>query len=435
MKPLSFPVNIPESPVPEKEILTRVESILADSLNAAHPAYIGHMDSLPTTISVLGDLLASALNNNMLSQEMSPVFTQMETRLLKQFAALFGLGDAAGGVLVSGGSLANLHALAVARNVRFGAKENGVVRLDKRPVLFASEVAHTSIQKAAMLLGLGTSAVVPVVTNAKSQMDPSSLRRLIRRAELEDQTPFCVVATAGTTVTGNIDPLPEIHAIAREHGLWFHVDAAYGGALVLSGNERHRLGGIQHANSITFNPHKWLYVAKTCAMVLFGDAGQLESDFRIAAPYMKGGTEVTNLGEIGVQGSRRADVLKLWLSLQHIGRSGYGQLIDDAYRLTRHFVSEARLRSFLELASEPETNVVCFRGAPNWIPPERWDDWNLSLAEQLVSGGHAFLSLPTYRGRRFLRAVLLNPYATKEEVTGLFERIDSFALESIHNRQ
>jgi len=434
IRSLPFSVGIPESPVAEKEILARVESILADSMNAAHPAYIGHMDSIPTTISVLGDLVASAVNNNMLSQELSPVFTQMETRLTREFAALFGLGDAAGGVLVSGGSLANLHALAVARNVRFGSRENGVAGLGKRPVLFASEVAHTSIQKAAMLLGLGTSAVVPVVTNAKSQMDPTSLRRLIRRAELEDQTPFCVVATAGTTVTGNIDPLPEIHAIAREHGLWFHVDAAYGGALILSENERHRLGGIQHADSLTFNPQKWLFVAKTCALVLFENANQLERDFRIAAPYMKDGTEVARLGELSIQGSRRADVLKLWLSLQHLGRSGYARLIDDAYRRTQHFLREARLRSFLELASEPETNIVCFRGTPNWIPPDRWDDWNLSLTEHLAEGGHAFLSLPTYRGRRFLRAVLLNPYTTEEAVTRLFEQIDAFALESIHNR-
>jgi glutamate/tyrosine decarboxylase-like PLP-dependent enzyme len=434
IQPLSFPVNIPEGPVPEKEILARLEAVVSDSLNAAHPAYLGHMDSLPATLSVLGDLLASSLNNNLVSQETAPVFTQMETRLLKHFAALFGLGEAAGGVLVSGGSLANLQALAVARNARLGSKEKGLAGLAKRPVLFASEVAHPSIQKAAMILGLGTEAVVPVVTNAQSQMDPTSFRRLLRRAELEEQAPFCVVATAGSTVTGNIDPLPEIHAIAREHGLWFHVDAAYGGALIFSDNERHRLAGIQHADSLTFSPHKWLYVAKTCSMVLFGDANHLETDFRVAAPYSRAGAEATHLGERGVQDSRRADVLKLWLSLQHLGRSGYAQLIDDGYRRTRHFVQQARLRSFLELASEPETNLVCFRGTPNWIPPEGWDDWNLRLQAQLVAGGHAFLSLPTYRGRRFLRAVLLNPFTTEEVVTQLFEQIDAFALESIHGR-
>lgn len=225
-----------EAPVPEGELLEESRGLLVRSMNAAHPGYVGHMDSMPTTASVLGDLDASAVNNNMLSLEMSPAFSRLEVLLLRKFAGLFGLGGESGGVMAGGGSLANLQALAVARNVAFGgAKEGGIVGLTERPVILASDAAHTSVAKAAMLLGLGTDAVVAVATDASSRMDPAALRDGILRAEAEGGAPFCVVGTAGTTVTGSVDPLAEVGDVARERGLWFHVDAAYGGALAFSG--------------------------------------------------------------------------------------------------------------------------------------------------------------------------------------------------------
>jgi len=425
---LTDPISlIPDAPISEPELLIRLQTILALSMNAAHPGYIGHMDSLPTTMSILGDLVASALNNNMLSVEMSPVFTRLEPLLLKQVAALFGLGDQAGGVLLSGGTLANLQALAVARNMAFQSLEKGIVGLEKPPVLFVSEMAHTSLQKAAMLLGLGTSSVIRVATNADDQMDVESLRHQIEQALVAGQAPFAVVATAGTTTTGNIDPLDEIYQVAQENQLWFHVDAAYGGALVFSPQHRHRLAGIEHADSITFNPQKWLYIAKTCAMVLFKHASNLETAFRIQAPYMRSDDDLINLGGISVQGTRHADVLKLWLSLQHLGMSGYAQLINESYRLIEYFIEEVQSRSFLEMAVKPEMNIVCFRGVPDWVSVEKWDQWNADLQTYLLRTGEAFLSLPLYHGHRWLRAVLLNPYTDASRITNLFKCIDTFA--------
>lgn len=419
-------VCIPEASISETTLLEKLKTILAASMNAAHPGYIGHMDSMPTTMSILGDLVASALNNNMLSVEMSPVFSRLEPLLLKQFAALFGLGKQAGGVLLSGGTLANVQALAVARNVAFQSLEKGIVGLEKQPVLFASEVAHTSLAKAAMLLGLGTSSVIRVATNADSQMCVESLRHQIEQAKATGKAPFAVVATVGTTTTGNIDPLNEIYKVAQENKLWFHVDAAYGGALVFSTQHRHRLAGIEHADSITFNPQKWLYIAKTCVMVLFRDANNLGTAFRIQAPYMKDSDDLPNLGEISVQGTRHADVLKLWLSLQHLGKSGYAQLIDRSYHLTEYFIKEVQNRSFLEMAGKSEMNIVCFRGVPDWVLPEQWDQWNGDLQTYLLQTGETFLSLPLYCRHRWLRAVLLNPYTDENKITNLFKYVDTF---------
>ena len=418
-------VTIPESSQSQKDLLDDLETIVDGSMNPAHPGYIGHMDTMPTTVSVLGDLVASAVNNNMLSVEMSPVFSELEVQLTEIIASEFGLGPDAGGVLTSGGSLANLHALSVARNQAFDVHESGLVGLDREPVLFSSEVAHTSLQKAAMLLGLGTDAVVAVETDAHSRMKSASLAKAIERAERDGSAPFCVVATAGTTTTGNIDPLLPISDVADQHDLWFHVDAAYGGALVFSEAERGRLDGIGTADSVTFNPQKWCYVAKTCAMALFADADGLHENFRVGAPYMRGDDAIPNLGELSVQGTRRADVLKLWLTFQHLGSSGLEQLIDESYRLTTKICNRVVEHNALELASRPEMNIVCFRAVPNWCPPEQRDDLNSRLQGALLSEHDIFVSVPTYRDSWWLRVVLLNPFTGEDTIQRLFDGVDA----------
>ncbi|MBA4124129.1 MAG: aspartate aminotransferase family protein [Acidobacteria bacterium] len=423
-------LKISDDGIPEKEILDDLHRILSESMNPAHTGYIGHMDTMPTTFSILGDFAAAAVNNNMLSLEMSPVFSRLENALVKQTGRLFGLGENSGGLMIAGGSLANLQALAVARNFFFDSRENGVVGLEQQPVIFASEAAHTSILKAAMLLGLGTASVVKIKINRDSQMEAADLRQKIEQSKTEGKAPFCVVGTAGTTVTGNIDPLEEINLVAKEFKLWFHVDAAYGGALVFSEKYRHRLAGIEYADSITFNPQKWLYVAKTCAMVLFKDAGLLDSSFRVAAPYMRGGggdDELINIGERSVQGTHHADILKYWLSLQHIGKSGYSQLIDESYRLSTYLAEQIKSRAFLKIAGKPELNLVCFRGEPDWITLSGWDDWNARLQSYLLRQGSIFVSLPVYRESRWLRTVFLNPFTNEEIIDALMTNVDAFA--------
>ncbi|MEM6351577.1 MAG: pyridoxal-dependent decarboxylase [Cyanobacteria bacterium P01_D01_bin.14] len=420
---------VPAQPVDQSVLLDRVRSHLHHAMNAAHPGYIGHMDSIPTTASIVGDMMVAAVNNNLLSVEMSPLFSRLEPLVMGELAQMFGLGDQSGGVLVSGGSLANLQALAVARNRAFNAVKTGISGIEK-PVLFASEVAHTSMQKAAMLLGLGTDGVIPVATNVDSQIEPTDLKNKVEQARQRGQQPFAVVATAGTTVTGSIDPIAEIASIAQANQLWLHVDAAYGGAVVFSDNYRHQLAGIEQADSVTFNPQKWLYIAKTCASVLFKDFSQLQQQFRVAAPYMGDDDTLLNLGEFTVQGTRHADILKLWLSLQHLGRQGYASIIEHNYMLTEHFTAHVQQRPFLSLASQPQMNLICFRGKPNHLADNQWNHWNQDLQKYLLTAGHTFLSLPTYRGQRWLKAVLLNPFTTAAHIDALFEQIDLFFEQS-----
>ncbi|MGD1856700.1 MAG: pyridoxal phosphate-dependent decarboxylase family protein [Leptolyngbyaceae cyanobacterium] len=417
--------TLPKESVALEQLLEAAHTQLLHGMNAAHPGYIGHMDSIPTTLSIVGDLLVAALNNNMLSVEMSPVFSRLETLVLRQIAQLFGLGEQANGVLVSGGSLANLQALIVARNVAFDALEHGISS-GQNPVFFVSEVAHTSFKKAAMVMGLGTKAAIPVKTNQNSQIDITDLEVQLVQAKSQGQNPFAIVATAGTTVTGNIDPIAEIASIAQRHQLWFHVDAAYGGAVMFSKRYRHQLSGIELADSVTFNPLKWLYVAKTCAMVMFRQFDLLQHHFRVLAPYMHDHDDWPNLGEFTVQGTRHPDIFKLWLSLQHIGREGYSAIIDHNYALTKAFTAAVNARAFLTLASEPQMNLVCFRAEPAAVSSAQWDSWNHGLQQWLLAKGNTFLSLPTYRGQRWLKAVLLNPFTTLQQIESLFEHIDSY---------
>ena len=429
--------QIPERSVDIKVLFDWMRSHLRSAMNAAHPGYIGHMDSIPTTLSIVGDLLAAALNNNMLSVEMSPVFSRLEPLVMRQLAALFGLGPSAGGVMVSGGSLANLQALTVARNVAFNSVKKGIAGLDRQPVFFVSEVAHTSMQKAAMIMGLGADSAIALRTNPNSQVDPTDLADKLAKTEANGQIPFAIVATAGTTVTGSVDPIEEMGAIARNHHLWFHVDAAYGGALAFSPQHRPLLKGIDRADSITFNPQKWLYIAKTCATVLFKNFDILNQQFRISAPYMGENEQWPNLGELTVQGTRHPDILKLWLSLQHIGTSGYANIIRHNYALTAQFIKAIKARPVLVLASQPQMNLVCFRLAPQTVNPEQWDSLNSKLQRHLLAAppsksSPVFLSLPTYRGNRWLKAVLLNPYTQASTIDSLFESIDTF-INSIHS--
>ena len=426
---------IPERSVAADVLLEQVRSQIHYAMNAAHPGYIGHMDSIPTTLSVIGDLLVAALNNNMLSVEMSPVFSRLEPLVMRQLAAKFGLGAQAGGVMVSGGTLANLQALTVARNVHFDAVEKGLVGLTRQPVFFVSAAAHTSMQKAAMMMGLGSQAAIAIRTNANSQIDIADLKDRLAEAKQVNQQPFAIVATAGTTVTGNVDPIEEMGAIARQHNLWFHVDAAYGGALIFSPEHRHLLAGTSQADSITFNPQKWLYVAKTCATALFKNFDVLKQHFRILAPYMGDDEQWSNLGELTVQGTRHPDILKLWLSLQHIGTMGYAEIIRHSYALTSQFTSEIHSRPWLQLASQPQMNLVCFRLVPPWVDSDRLNDLNKQLQQYLLSlpdpAASVFLSLPTYQNQRWLKAVLLNPYTSSDTIRQLFVQINRFVREQV----
>ena len=418
--------QIPDISQTETEIKESLQEFYDLSMNPANPKYIGHMDSMPTLWAIIGDYVASALNNNLLSLEMSPVITQLEYSMTKQFTTLFVLPNSAGGVMLSGGTLSNLQALLVARNTKLNIKNGNIFSIKKEPVIFTSEHSHDSIQKIGMMIGIGTENVLKVKTDENSKIDISDLESQIKEQIKLGKQPFAIVATAGTTVSGNIDPLNEISVIAKKHDLWLHIDAIYGGAVIFSETYKHLINGIEKANSISYNPQKWMYVAKTCSMVLFRDFDKMVENFRIPAPYMKDQNSYINLGEISVQGTKYAEVVKLWLSLLSLGKNGYEQLIDYSFDLTKKFIEEVSKRNYLKLVSSPEMNLICFRGEPTNLNASELDSWNEKLQSYLVKETDFFLSLPKYKNSLWLRTVLLNPFLTHKHIENLFEHIDKF---------
>ncbi len=418
----------PEEGRPAEALLDEVAGVLSRGMNPAHPGYMGHMDTLASAIGIFSDAVVSSLNNNMLAWEMSPVFSEMEQRVMRWLCGLFGLGATSEdpdrrpvGHLVSGGTLANMTAMWVARNARGGAAmdEHG---LTAQPpyVFFASENAHFSFRKAANLLGLGREGWIEVPADELGRVRVDAMAKAVTLARAAGKIPFALVGIAGTTVTGSIDPLPEIAELAARENLWFHVDAAYGGAIAFSDALRPRLAGVERADSVTFNPQKWLFVPKTCASILFRDRREPERHLREAFVYgmsnrTTAGRTRVNLGEWTLQGTRRVDVLKLYLTLEHFGRARLARMIERQIDLARVFADAIEACPELELLHRPELNIVCFRyrGVPPW--PEWIDDdspldrINTRIQERIEESGVAWLSLPHYRRRTILRAVILHP--------------------------
>lgn len=420
---------IPDAPMSSDELFRRAAFLMCQSRNLPHPGYIGNMESLPTTMSVIGAMLMASTKNNMLAEEMAPFLTRIEPEVMRWFAARFGLGPNSGGGMLAGGTLANLQALTVARNARFGAKTTGIWGQKKAPVFFASEAAHSSLQKSAMTMGLGTSAVIAVRADANSRMDVADLDRKIQRSRDIGQEPFCVVATAGTTITGNIDPLADIAQVTRKHDLWLHTDAIYGGALIFSNLHAHRLGGIEESDSVTFNLHKWAYLGTTSSMVLFKDLSKLEDNFRISAPYMNDASRAPNLGELSLQGSRQADIISLLLTLQHLGLSEYGRLIDDRIELARYLYTRLQATGVIETAGQMDTNILCFRPRTSSVGTGN-DVLAAKLQAYLLHHKNLCLTLPLYRGTRWLKADILNPFTDKALMDELVDSVHAYILDA-----
>jgi glutamate/tyrosine decarboxylase-like PLP-dependent enzyme len=418
------------------EELLRVlrERVLPAVMNPAHPGYVGHMDSLSSTVGIFADAIVSACNNNMLSYEMSLLFTKMERAILDWATGCFGWGEEARGYLVSGGTLANLQAIWTARNVVTASgrdlAEEGTAGLPAS-VLIASEHAHYSFSKTANILGLGRRGLRRIAVGG-ARVAAREVEEAIAAVRREGARPFALIGIAGTTVTGAIEPLEELGALARRHGLWFHVDAAYGGSLILSPRFRARLQGCETADSITWNPQKWLFVPKACATLLYRDGSILEETVRERFLYGReqDTSERVNLGEYTIQGTRRVDALKLWLTLEHLGLETLSSLIERSIDRARWMADTIRESPGLELLAEPDLNIVCFRARPLGVDPSdgpRMDALQIAVQREVARLGHGWLSLPIYRGRRILRAVILHPRCDEARLRQILNDVERAA--------
>jgi aromatic-L-amino-acid decarboxylase len=344
----------------------------------------------------------------------------IEARVMRWLCDLLGYGPQSFGTLASGGSEANLIALKCARDgIAAGIKDRGVRTAPGELVMYASEQCHYSIDKSADILGLGREGVRKIPTDDHFHIIPGALREAIARDREAGLVPCCVVGVAGTTSTGVIDPLEELAEIARENHCWYHIDAAYGGALAFSPKYKDMLRGIDRADSITFDPHKWMFVPFSCGATLVRDGGRVLRDaFDMTPEYLsedRGGDDVEfDFFRYGQMGTRRFNSLKLWMAMKFMGRDGYAKTVEHQIALTQYLAEKIDALKDFQRVGEVETAVCCFRFLPTAdLDGSQIDRLQQDLQQTIERSGETWLTTTVLHGRRALR-VNINSFLTEQ---------------------
>jgi glutamate/tyrosine decarboxylase-like PLP-dependent enzyme len=424
---------LPESGSDPGPLLEQTARLLFDhSLFNAHPRFFGYITASPAPIGILGDFLASAVNPNVGSFVLAPAATEIESQTVRWIAELIGYPPDCGGLLVSGGNMANFVCFLAARAFTAGgagrASRAGGGGGDGRLRVYASVETHTWIQKAADLSGLGAASIRWIPTDAKLRMDVAALRRQLEADRADGDVPCLVVGTGGSVSTGAVDPLPDIAAVCREYGAWFHVDGAYGGFAAAAPEAPDDLRGLSQADSVAVDPHKWLYAPLEAGCALVRNAEALRSAFSYHPPYYHFDERATNYVDYGPQNSRGFRALKVWLALRHVGAAGYRRMIADDIRLSRAMAAAVSRHPDLELMTQ-DLSITTFRYVPRDLQStvrgeeleRHLDTLNRELLDRLQRGGELFVSNAVIGGRYALRACIVNFHTDLADVEALPE--------------
>ena len=430
------PGTAPTEPAAWSDVLDGWRTRLAPHLmNAFHPRTWGYFTPPPLFASVLGETLSQVAHQGVDVWEAGPVAAFVEEEVIRWLCDLVGYGPGSFGLLTSGGVMANFIALALARDLQLrrlrgsdhpprGAGLEGAR-------VYASDQAHFSVMRALDELGFPTETLVVVPSDDAFRLHGEPVAEAILRDRASGLTPFAIAAVAGSTNTGSVDLIGELAEVARREGLWFHVDAAYGAGARLSATAAARVPDLELADSVTVDPHKWMYQAYDIGGLVVRDGAQLEATFGRKRPeYYRGGDAPDdrdadhhdtagqlNFYRLGFEGTRRWRALKLWLSWQHLGTSGFGRLIDMNLELAGYLarvVNESA--DFEALPAEPELSVVCFRHRPPGLEGPELDAHQDRLQAALEASGDGWLSTTRLRGATYLRAGIMNWTSTTADV-------------------
>ncbi len=409
------------------ELLERTASLLFEySLFNGHPKFWGYITSSPAPLGVLGDFLASAVNANVSAWALSPVATEIEKQAVEWIARFMGY-PAGGGLMVSGGNMANQIGFLAAMREKAGPQlqEKGLQNLGKALCLYCSRETHTWIQKAAALYGLGLSSIRWVETDAEGRMRPGKLKESIEEDIQAGRQPFLVVGTAGTVSTGAVDPMADIAEICNQFNLWFHVDGAYGGFAVGLPEFQELFEGLNAADSIAVDPHKWLYAPLEAGCTLVKDPRHLTQAFSFHPPYYNFEQQELNYVDYGPQNSRGFRALKVWLSAHHLGEEGQRELIREDIRLAQYafelFSGQEDFETFTRHLS-----IATFRYVPPaWRPrlgeeavQARLNQLNEAILNRIEAGGDYFISKAIIGGKFALRMCIVNFRTTTGDIDG-----------------
>ncbi len=408
----------PEQPGDYGAVLARViADVLPYGARTDHPGYLAFIPSFTTWPAALAELTAAAANPYCGAWLESAGAAQVELEVIDWFRSWLGLPDGTAGVLVTGGSAANLTALLVAREAAGGPSPDSV--------LYVSDQAHSSLARTARAMGLRPQQVRVLPTDDRWRLLPGTVAAAVRADRSAGRIPFALCASAGSTNTGAVDPLAELAEVCAAEGLWLHVDAAYGGFAALTAMGQAVLAGLDRADSVTLDPHKWLYQPMECGCVLIRDGARLERTFAIHPDYLDGdaaqGAGEVNFADRGLQLSRGFRALKVWVTVQTFGLAAFRACIQRNLELAEY--AEALVRSHAELTlTAPATlGIVCFRREWPGCDEAETERRGTALAEELERGGTALVSTTRLAGRHAIRLCILNPTSSAEHVRRVIE--------------
>jgi aromatic-L-amino-acid/L-tryptophan decarboxylase len=418
------------------EVLDRVFREMVDKgFHVPSANYFGLMNPTPTYIGVVAEALVAALNPQLATVKRSQIASKIEHETIRWIGERVGWSGDFNGTFTSGGNEANFTGLALALAAKFpGYIDDGAVSIGGQPVFYASEEAHHSIDKSAGLLGIGRKALRRIAVNEQIQLDPGSLRQAIADDRRQGRLPFCVVATAGTTNSGAVDDLITISEICRQENLWLHLDGAYGGAAIFSDKHRHLVHGIELADSITIDPHKWLAVPLAAGVILTRHPEMLERAFAVAAPYMPKAAEAKGIdnSRISTQWTRRMNSLKLWLTLEVHGRKAYEEHIDRQMKLAEGFANWLRSSAHFELAAPQMLPIIAFRLKPSGLSNEQLASNHVQIVDKVTRDGTRWISETRVAGKSVLRMMVISYLTDERHLRALQQSLETVATALIH---
>jgi aromatic-L-amino-acid decarboxylase len=437
----ALPERPPEDPEPLEAILEDYARLIEPNVTHwQHPGFMAYFPSVASGPGILGEWLAAGLNSNVMFWKNAPASTELEERVVSWLRQLLGLPDAFDGMLTDTASVSSLLALVAARHAASGldSRDRGLAGRPELPPLrlYASTEAHASIEKAAIVIGVGRQGLRRVAVDAEFRMKPGALAAAIAQDRAAGCRPFCVVATLGTTSSTSLDPADAIADVCAAEGLWLHVDAAYGGAAAAVPELRPLFSGWERADSIVFNPHKWLFTPFDASLLLFRQARVFRDAFSLVPDYLQASAVegAHNFSEYGIQLGRRFRALKLWLHLRYFGTRGIAARVREHGRLARELARWIEAAGDWELLAPVPLSTVCFRHRPARRPgldEGAWEAllerWNQGILDEVNRGGRFYLSATRLAGRFTLRVALGNPRAGARHVAACWEALRTAA--------
>ena len=435
-----FKEPLPREPqAPEAVYQAFKQDILPNPMGNIHPRFWGWVMGNGTPLGMLAEMLAAGMNPNLGGGD--HIANEVESEVIDWCKEMMGFPPGASGLLVSGGSMANLVGLTVARNrlAGFDLRKEGLQGNHARLVLYGSSEMHSSLEKAVELLGLGSQALRKIVVNAQYQIDLAALQEAIVQDRSAGFQPFCIVGNAGTVNTGALDDLEALSEICRREGLWFHVDGAFGALVRLSPKLSGLVAGIEKADSVAFDLHKWMYMPFEAGCILVRREEDQRRAFSLTPDYLAhterglaGGTHW--FSEYGVQLSRGFRALKVWMSLKEHGSEKYGRMILQNVNQARYLESLVNESLELELLAPVPLNIVCFRYRAAGYTEAALNRLNQELLIRLHESGMAAPSYTTLEGKYALRAAITNHRSRREDFAILVREVTRLGLDLVKER-